>query len=93
MHIQIQQSDWKLGSSIINKFEKLYIINGRECLTMVSKHEKAYEARGATSSTSLWLRLDVDLFLMFSNHDETLELVFDILRQTLPHVLIYNFSY
>ena len=26
---------------------KLYIKNERQCLTMVSKHEKAYEARGA----------------------------------------------
>ena len=26
---------------------KLYIKNARECLTMISKHEKAYEARGA----------------------------------------------
>ena len=25
----------------------LYIKNARECLTMISKHEKAYEARGA----------------------------------------------
>ena len=24
----------------------LYIKNARECLTMISKHEKAYEARG-----------------------------------------------
>ena len=45
--IQIHQSDWKLGLCIINEFEKLYIKNARECLTMISKHEKAYEARGA----------------------------------------------
>ena len=25
----------------------LYIKNARECLTMISKHEKAYEAQGA----------------------------------------------
>ena len=34
---------WDFG----NLYVYLYIKNARECLTMISKHERAYEARGA----------------------------------------------
>ena len=44
--------------------------------------EKSYGTREypRVSSWSKDIRIDVHLFLMFSYHDETLELVFDILR-------------
>ena len=45
--LKVSQMKYSRVLHIRNHFLRLYIKNARECLTMISKHEKAYEARGA----------------------------------------------
>ena len=63
------------------------IVNKKVALQFALEYEKSYETLvPRVSPQPKNIRLDVHLFLMFSYHDETLELVFHVLLD--KHTLI-----